>query len=245
MRRVLFRVFGVPIHSYPAMLYVGLVLGTVAGNYAAHIAGLDGLRVFIATLILIIPSLGGARLLFLVTHWNYYKSNPSEIWNLKTGGMSQYGGILLAVPISIPLLSAIALPFGAFWDVASFTILVGMIFTRFGCLLNGCCAGRESTAWYSMRLPNRDGTWAKRNPTQIMEAMWATSLLVASVSIWQKLPFDGALFVFVAAGYALGRLVLESLRDLPPAKTRFTIQHAISLFIIAVTVAVLTGRSLM
>lgn len=159
--------------------------------------------------------------------------------------MAQYGGILLAVPMSIPLLSAIGLSFGAFWDVASFTILVGMIFTRVGCLLNGCCAGHESTAWYSMHLPNRNGKWARRNPTQIMEALWAGSLLVASAFIWHKLPFDGALFIFVAAGYALGRLVLESLRDLPPAKTRFTIQHAISLFIIAVSVAVLTGRSLM
>jgi phosphatidylglycerol:prolipoprotein diacylglycerol transferase len=241
----MFRIGRLTIHSYPAMLYVGLVLGTVAGNYAAHVAGLDAFRVFIATLILAIPSIGGARLLFVAAHWGYYKANPSEFWNLKTGGMSQYGGILLAVPISIPLLRAIGLPFGTFWDVGSFTILVGMIFTRIGCLLNGCCAGRESSAWYSMRLPNRYGTWARRNPTQIMEAMWATSLLVASVFIWRKLPFDGALFVFVAAGYALGRLVLESLRDLPPAKTRFTIQHAISLFIIAVSVAVLTGRSLM
>ncbi len=227
------------------MLYVGLVLGAVAGNYAANVAGLDAWRVFVATVLLAMPSVGGARVLFVATHWDQYRDNRSKIWDLSEGGMGQYGGILLAVPLSVPLLAGMRLPFGAFWDVGSFTILVGMIFTRFGCLMNGCCSGRPSTAWCSLYLPNSRGVWERRMPTQLMEAGWATLLLISAVMLWDRLPFDGALFVFVAAGYATGRLAMESMRDLRAAGRKFTVQHAISLLIIALSVVALTGRSFM
>lgn len=245
MRRVLFYVRGIPIYSYPAMLYVGLVAGVVAGNIAAHVAGLDSLRVFIATILLIIPSLIGARLLFVASHWGFYRQNRSRIWDRSEGGMAQYGGLILGVPLSIPLLNALDLPFGAFWDIGSFTMLVGMIFTRIGCLLNGCCSGRPSKRWGSIYLPNYMGVWERRIPTQLLEAGLATLLLVASVRIWQHLPFAGGLFLFVISGYACGRLLLESARDLPPAGRRFTLHHAISVLLIVLSLAALTGRKLM
>lgn len=226
------------------MLYIGLTLGVVAGNYAAHFTPLDTFRVFVASILLIIPALSGARLLHVAANWKFYNQHRSQIWNLKEGGMAQYGGILLAVPLSVPLLAELQLPFGAFWDVGSFTILVGMIFTRIGCLLNGCCSGRPSNSWFSIRLPNHQGIWTRRIPTQLMEAGWATLLLAASTLLWHRLPFDGALFVFVAAGYAFGRLALESLRDLSKSK-KFTLHHAISLLIIGLSLAALTGRALM
>lgn len=241
MRRILFHFFGKPVHSYPAMLYTGLVCGIVANNILAHSTDLDRFRVFVASILLTIPAIGGARVLHVVQHWDYYRERRSLIWDLGTGGMGQYGGILLAVPLSIPLLKAFGLPFGLFWDLGGVTILTGMIFTRFGCLMNGCCCGRETNSWFSIRLPNHLGEWTQRFPTQLLEAGWAVVLLVASLLLWGKLPFQGALFVFAASGYAFGRLAFESLRDLGPR--RFTIHHAISLFIIAVSLAALTSRA--
>jgi len=125
--------------------------------------------------------------------------------------------------------------------VGVITILVGMIFTRVGCLLNGCCTGRVSKSWLSIYLPGRDGHWDKRYPTQIFEGLWATMLLVVGITIWQSLPFRGALFIFVVAGYACGRLVLESLREHHLSGQRFTIQHAISLLLIVASLAALTA----
>ena len=226
------------------MLYIGLVAGVVAGNYAAHIAGLDAFRVYVATILLLIPSLAGARILHVASHWNVYGKDRARIWDLKEGGMAQYGGILLAVPLSIPLLATLRLPFGQFWDVSSFTILVGMIFTRIGCLLNGCCAGRPSTMWGTIDLPNHLGVRAKRIPTQLLEAAWAAVLLAVSIMLWPRLAFGGALFLLVVAGYATGRLALESARDLPAESRGFTVHHVISLLIIVLSVAAITGRGL-
>ncbi len=221
------------------MLYVGLVVGVAAGNIAAHAAGLDAFRVYVATLLLIPPSLVGARLLHVFTHWDIYRNDRKRIWNRNEGGQAQYGGLAVMVPLSFPLLAALDIPLGGFWDVSSFTILVGMIFTRIGCLLNGCCAGRPS-GLFGVHLPNVHGVWERRIPTQILEAIWATVLLVAAVKIWHLLPFSGALFLFVVAGYAIGRLALESARELAPGARGFTIQHAISIGMIVLSVAAFT-----
>jgi len=176
------------------MLYLGLVAGVFAGNSAAHAAGLDAFRVFVATLILIVPAIAGARLLYVASNWKTYSSNLARIWDRREGGMAMLGGLPLAIGLSLPLLSALQLDFGAFWDVAVFTILVGMIFTRGGCLLNGCCAGRPSKSWLSVCLPNAKGVWERRLPTQCLEAAWAGMLLAAALTVRSRVPFPGALF---------------------------------------------------
>ena len=137
------------------MLYVGLVFGVVAGNIAAHAAGLNTLRVYIGTMLLIIPALIGARLLFVVSEWKFYLRNPRRIWNRAEGGFMMYGAVPVMLLCSVPLLRALHIGIGAFWDVSTFTILVGMIFTRVGCLLNGCCCGRETGAGSECDCPIR------------------------------------------------------------------------------------------
>ncbi len=242
MHPVMLRWRAITIHSYPFMQYIGLTLGVIAGNQAAHYAGLDAFRVFVATILLLFPALAGARLLHVATNWSTYRVNTSEIWNTQSGGAAQYGGILLAVPLSIPLLRAFDIPFGAFWDVSSVTLMVGMVFTRIGCLLNGCCTGRSTHSWLAMYLPDSRGKWGARFPTQLLEAGWAAMLLVIGLSLWPSLPFDGALFIFVAGGYAAGRLIMESMREVSEGAPAFTIHHVISLLIIVLCIAALTIR---
>jgi phosphatidylglycerol:prolipoprotein diacylglycerol transferase len=188
-----------------------------------------------------LPALFGARLLYVATHWAHFRHDLRRICHRSEGGAAQYGGLALAVPISFPVLWSLDLPVGAFWDVGVITILVGMILTRVGCLLNGCCAGRPSSAWCSLYLPNRRGVWTRRMPTQCLEAVLAAALLGTALWVWPAMPFRGALFAFVVGGYGAGRLVLESMRELPPGQ-RFTAQHGISLGMVVMSVAVFTTR---
>jgi len=213
MRRILFQWHGIKIFSYPAMLYFGLLFGIVAGNFAAHVANLNSAHVFVATLLLLVPALVGARLLFVVSHWEYYRREPKRIWRRSEGGGALYGGLPLALLVSLPLLHILRLPFGAFWDVATFTILIGMILARIGCLLNGCCAGRTTEGWLALYLPDHQGIWQRRMPTQLLEAAWAIVLLIGAIVIWHQMPFQGALFLLALAGYSTGRFWLEFTRE--------------------------------
>jgi prolipoprotein diacylglyceryltransferase len=240
MRPVLFKWRSITVWSYPAMLYIGLLSGVVVGNVAAHAAGLNALRVYIATMILIIPALAGARLLYVFAEWRLYRDNPRSIWDRNVGGYVMYGGLPLALVCSVPLLHVLHLGFAAFWDVAILTILVGMAFTRIGCLLNGCCGGRPSQSWFALQLPNREGVWAKRIPTQLLESSAALVLFLCALALRQSAPFPGALFLFVCLGYASVRLLLECLRDRPQKAGAFNVANVISLTIVLLAVSTLS-----
>jgi prolipoprotein diacylglyceryl transferase len=213
MRRILFSCFGIAVYSYPAMLYLGLVTGTLAGAYVAHSSGLDANRFALAMVLLLIPALAGSRLLFVLMRWDVYAREPLRIWRRSEGGMAMYGGLLLAVPLSILLVPALGLRFGLFWDAATFTILIGMIFTRVGCLLNGCCSGRPTAAWFGLDLPDHRGVRLRRIPTQLLEMGWA-AILLAGISLARgRVPFAGAIFCSAVIAYGAGRYFLETLRD--------------------------------
>jgi phosphatidylglycerol:prolipoprotein diacylglycerol transferase len=232
MRPILFRWRGLRVWSYTAFLYIGLLFGVLAGNAAAHAEGTDARAVFEATFALLVPALVGARLLFVATHWSVYRRRPRRIFARSEGGAAQYGGLAIMLPLSVPVVALLGISLGEFLDAATFTILVGMMFTRVGCLLNGCCAGRAVRRW-GFRLPNHAGVWERRAPTQILEASLGGALLVASTVGLQHRPFAGAVFLAAAGGYAIGRLALESLREYAPQSRRFTIHHAISLVLVA------------
>jgi phosphatidylglycerol---prolipoprotein diacylglyceryl transferase len=213
MRPILVSWNGLRIHSYPALLYVGMALGMVAGSYAASVSGLDPGRVVVAIVLLTIPALVGARLLFVATHWRLYRNEPRRILRRTEGGAAMQGGLPLALLVSVPLLAALEIPVGAFWDVATFTALIALIFARLGCLLHGCCAGRPTTGLVGLDLPDHRGIWRRRVPTQLLDAGWAALVMVGAAGLWSVRPFPGAVFLAALGAYALGRFVLEPTRE--------------------------------
>jgi phosphatidylglycerol:prolipoprotein diacylglycerol transferase len=193
------------------MLYLGLVAGVLVGNLAAHATGVDALRVFAATLILIPPAIAGARLLYVAEHWERYRVSPRRIWNRQEGGMAMYGGMPVMLLLSVPVLAALGIGFGAFWDVASLTIMTGMVFAKIGCWLNGCCARGETRGG--------SAAWA-RIPAQLLEAGWAAVVLAIAGALLGRLSFPGELFVAVTAIHGAGRLMLQSMRELGPGNSK-------------------------
>lgn len=236
MRKVLISWRGFDIPSYPAMLYLGLLAGIFAGAHIAQRAGLSADRFATAMLILTIPALVGSRLLFVWLRWDLYRRDWSRIWRRSEGGMAMYGGLLASVPLSVPLLYVMQLEFGAFWDAATITMLVGMIFARVGCFLHGCCAGRPTSAWIGMDLPNHQGIWQRRIPTQILEMVWAAALLGAALLLWDRRPFAGAIFGSAVVAYGAGRFLLEPLRECEPGNVSANLRVA-SLVLVVVAFA--------
>ena len=221
------------------MLYLGLVFGVLAGNIAAHRAGINAARCYVATIILIAAALLGARLLFVVTHWTLYENDLRRIWDRREGGFSMYGGLPVALLVSVPLLRLLHLRFGSFWDVGGITILVGMMFARVGCLLNGCCAGRRSSGRFTAYLPNSAGVWAQRVPSPVFEALWAATLLLIAILLWRWMPFQGALFLLISCGYASGRLVLDVARERETTVSGLSLAQKISALTSALSFSVL------
>jgi phosphatidylglycerol:prolipoprotein diacylglycerol transferase len=136
------------------------------------------------------------------------------------------GGLPLAVVVSLPLLRALGLPFGAFWDLATLVTLIWLIFGRLGCLLHGCCGGRPTRGWLGLELPDHRGIRCRRVPTQIMEAGWAALLLLTAVGLWGHRPFPGAVFLAAAGAYGLARVTLQPARQVQDRLGAVNLQRA-------------------
>jgi prolipoprotein diacylglyceryltransferase len=240
-RRYLFRALDYRVPSYTAMLYVGCTVGVYAGVAVAGAAGLDQSRVAVTMIVLLVPALAGARLLYVLQHLERYRADPRRVWRRSEGGAALYGGLVVCIPLSAPVLAWVGLPFWAFWDAAVVTMLVGLVFTRVGCLLNVCCAGRPTTGPLGVRLPGRDGI-QRRFPTQILEAAWGAVVLGAALLARPALPVSGALFAVVIAAYAAGRLVLEPLREQVGARWAPATNVALSIGLLIAACAVLLVR---
>jgi prolipoprotein diacylglyceryl transferase len=236
MRKILFSWKGLNVYSYPAMLYFGMVVGVFAGAQVAQHSGMDPNMFASATVALIVPALLGSRLLFVFTHWDVYRRDLSRIWRRSEGGMAMYGGLIVTVPLSIPLLPAMRLPFAEFWDAATFTILLGMVFTRIGCLLNGCCAGRPTNGWFGFNLPDQRGIWRCRIPMQILEMSWAAAIFGAAILMWDRKFPAGAIFCLAVVAYSTGRFLLEPLRDRDISRGT-TMLRTMSLLLVATALA--------
>jgi phosphatidylglycerol:prolipoprotein diacylglycerol transferase len=217
VRPTLLTVRGVAVPSYPAMLCLGIVLGVVVQNAAANDAGIAADRVWIATLVMLPLALVGARLLHVAGHWHLYRHDLPRVVDRSSGGMVMYGGLIVMLPASLVVLARLDLPYWRFWDATILLILPAMVCTRLGCHLNGCCAGRETDGRFGVAMRGDDGTSARRIPTQLLEAGLAGALLVAAVALRPTLDRPGQLFLLVAAGYGIGRTLLQPLRG---ARTR-------------------------
>jgi phosphatidylglycerol---prolipoprotein diacylglyceryl transferase len=105
--------------------------------------------------------------------------------------------------------------------------------------LNGCCCGRRSDCWLALRLPNHRGEWARRVPTQILEAGWATVVLFGAIALWSHRPFDGALFLYALGGYPIGRLLLERTREVQDRVLGVRLHGALSLLFVLISFSAL------
>ncbi len=145
------------------------------------------------------------------------------------GGLTYYGGFIGASGMAVFLLKRDRFPFWKAADMAGFAVPLGLGFGRMGCLLAGCCFGKESDGSLALSFPPMSPAseaefkagmfpsaahWShKVLPTQIFES--AVSIAIAAfclVYVHGRKRYDGQVFVAFLGLYALGRFALEFLR---------------------------------
>jgi phosphatidylglycerol:prolipoprotein diacylglycerol transferase len=79
--------------------------------------------------------------------------NIVNVFNMRSGGLTYYGGCLLAFPVTVyyGVKKKVSIPLGM--DIIAPCLMIGLGFGRIGCFLNGCCHGAECDLPWAVRFP--------------------------------------------------------------------------------------------
>jgi phosphatidylglycerol:prolipoprotein diacylglycerol transferase len=225
MHPILIDLGRIQIRSYGFMLAVSFLLGIWLAGRRAKRYGIDGQKILDLSVIIILAAVVGSRLLYVVFHLDQY-SNPLDVFALWQGGATFYGGFLLAVAASYWWVQRNNLSFLTVADVIAPSIALGLVFTRVGCLLSGCCFGKPTEGPLGMVFPpdspagaaaalmagERGTAHVALHPTQAYSSLKGLVIFVALLLAQRHLTRRGALFGLLLVLYGIGRFTIDFFR---------------------------------
>jgi phosphatidylglycerol:prolipoprotein diacylglycerol transferase len=146
----------IPIFGYGLMLVAAFFGFMCVVKYLARRSRLDPELFVNVTFLCLIFGIIGARASHVLENLSDYTNqgffqNLLHMANLQEGGLTLYGGFLLATPIAMGYAIYKKVPLRLGMDIVAVGLLVALGFGRIGCYLNGCCYGADC-AW-GVRFP--------------------------------------------------------------------------------------------
>lgn len=210
------------IQSYGLMLALAFLAGGILLLRAARRRSLDEGQMINLIYIIVISSVVGSRLMYVVTHWEDYSGEPLEVLKIWEGGLTLYGGLILAVAASVIYMKRAGLAIWVVCDLAAPSVALGKVFTRIGCFLNGCCFGVESHVPWALEFPascQAGSTFpgAALHPTQLYSAGLSLVIFTVLIFLGRRDLRAGTVFWSFMLLDSVGRFGLGFLRYTEPA----------------------------
>ena len=207
---------------------------------------------------LFLALLGGFAGTYLITYLINVRRIARSGLLVRPEGMSIIWGLVSVIGVATVYCWRHRISSGRALDLVAPPTALGFAIGRLGCFAAGCCYGRPTDSWLGMYLPDENGVWMMRYPTQLMSAATDLLIFVGLVAVerygkrqlnrrgdgarrsHQGWPFDGFIFLLYADLYCLKRFGVEFLRGdaLPPLMGPFNLVQIVCLavFLIATVV---------
>jgi phosphatidylglycerol---prolipoprotein diacylglyceryl transferase len=141
-------IFGIPIYGYGVAVVIGFLAASYFARWLANRSGLDGEAFVNAALLALVTGIVGARLSHILENPGEFFRSDRGVWetlvnmvNLRSGGLTYYGGFLLAFPTLVWYGIKKKIPLAVGMDIVAPALMIALGFGRVGCFLNGCCHG--------------------------------------------------------------------------------------------------------
>lgn len=224
-----FDVFGFTIALYGVIIGLGFLLGLLLIAKLAKKTGQDPDEYWDLAIYLIIFSIIGARIYYVLFAWDSYKSNPISVFNIRNGGLAIYGGVIAGF-ITIYVYSRIKKKsFLRYADTIMPGLVLGQAIGRWGNFTNREVFGEYTDGLLAMRLPiemvrasdiselmrehmSTSTNYIQVSPTFLYECLWNVALLIILLVYLKHKKFDGEMILLYLGGYGLGRAWIEFVR---------------------------------
>lgn len=223
------------IYSWGLLIAVGFEVAILYFFFSARKEQLP--LNFILNLIIgiIVFSIMGARLLYVLMHLPYYMLYPLRIIRLWEGGMAIQGGLIFSISFSIYYIKAHHLALDQIADCAAPAIAFGFSIGRIGCFLNGCCYGIPSSFGFIFPLDSPAGeSYSGQTlfPTQPISSLDLLVMGIVLHLLRKRNMARGKLFPLFLIFYSVHRFLIEFLRgDTSPVVFNLTSFQIISIIL--------------
>jgi phosphatidylglycerol:prolipoprotein diacylglycerol transferase len=228
------------------MLVIAFWLGIELSARVARQRGLDPGHILDMGLVVLVASLVGSRLLYVVSHLSEYQYDRIAVFKIWEGGLTFYGGLIAGVGCGVAYLRWKRLPVLEITDIAAPHIALGIAIARVGCFLNGCCFGKATgLPWGCVFPPDTQAGWVERSmlagqavqPTQIYESLACAGMFLFLRKISKGDRAKGTVFFSLLVLYGAWRFGIDFLRYYEPgmmiAQVNITWNQVVSLVMIA------------
>jgi len=190
--------------------------------------GLSAYHALGAAILGMVGGLLGARILYLLQHFQYTISNPKVLFDL-AGGTISWGAYLGGLCGFLFYLRMKNLQVFRYADILGASLGLGPFFGRLACFLNGCCYGTQSTLPFAVQYPENSYAYTAHlragligpdavlslpvHPVQIYASVAAFIIFMITSLFWAHFKDRvGATFVFYWFVYGTFRFLIEFLR---------------------------------
>jgi phosphatidylglycerol:prolipoprotein diacylglycerol transferase len=217
---VILEIGPIVIGSYAIMLTLAFLIGTIVAARRAKKCGILPHEIVTLVVIIIIASIIGSRALFILEHFHVFLKDPISIFYVWEGGLSYYGGLLLAIIAFTWWLKSKNISALRMLDIFSPSVTLGFFFVRIGCFLNGCCFGKPTDVPWGVVFPPESPAGQVYKDTPIHPSQLYSSLsgllgFFVLLGIEKRFRLDrraGLLFFLFLIISALWRFIIEFYR---------------------------------
>lgn len=149
-------VFGFDIAYYGICIAFAMICGYLVAEFQAKRTGQNPEIYLDFAIIAIIISVICARLYYVIFYWENFADNPLSVFNLRTGGLAIYGGVIGGIATCAVFTKIKKQNFWLFADTACVGLLTGQIIGRWGNFFNREAFGSYSDGVFRMLIDVRN-----------------------------------------------------------------------------------------
>ncbi|MBO5755202.1 MAG: prolipoprotein diacylglyceryl transferase [Clostridia bacterium] len=211
-----FTLFGVDVAWYGVIIATGALLAIFYVMWRAKQVGIKSDTILDIALLTLPMGVIGARLYFVLMSLDSFH-HFWEIFDIRSGGLAIYGGIIGGALGVIIMTKIKKLSFLQMADLICPAVMIGQIVGRWGNFMNVEAFGTETTLPWRMGIL-AGGSWTYVHPTFLYESLWNLLgfLLINTFYGWKTKrsyqKYDGQIFLMVFTWYGFGRMLIEGLR---------------------------------
>jgi len=205
------RIGSFTVYSYGLMLVLAFFASGFLCTRQARKENFDPDTIFNLFFYCFIFGIIGSRLFYVLINFSFYLAHPLEIIMLQHGGMAFFGGLFFGTGTAVIFIRKHKMNMLRSLDLLVPFIALGQSIGRIGCLLNGCCFGREA----------RIGLYFKTFDQVLVPTQLYSSLLLLLIFVILRFKQDhrhlpGEILRAYLFLYSLKRFLIEFLRNDSP-----------------------------